>query len=115
MDVLLSVLKIIASALTIATGLLALIKPTSIYGFTGMHADGPRGITEIRSIFGALFIALGVVAIIYRDGKTYNMLGISYLAIALVRLISMFLDKSVEKSNIISLITEIVLGVILIL
>ena len=43
------------------------------------------------------------------------MLGIMYLFIALVRLVSMFVDKSVEQSNIVSLITEIILGVILVL
>lgn len=115
MEKLLEILKIIAAFATIATGLLALVKPTAIYGFTGMRAEGPRGITEIRSIFGALFIALGVVTLIFESPEVYRTLGYSYLAIALVRLISMFVDKSIEKSNIISLITEIILGLILVL
>ncbi|MDY6847119.1 MAG: DUF4345 family protein [Chloroflexota bacterium] len=109
------VLKIVAATGTIVTGLLALIKPESIYGFTGLRADGGRGITEIRSIFGGLFIALGGVALYYRTPQVYNMLGIMYLVIALVRAVSMILDKSVETSNIISLVVEIVLGIILII
>lgn len=115
METLLLILKIIASVGTIATGIFALLKPTAIHGFTGIIADGGRGITEVRSIFGALFIALGTVPLISQDAKTFAMLGIGYLAIALVRLISMFLDRSVVRSNIISLITEIILGVILVL
>jgi len=115
METFILILKFIACAATVATGLLALIKPTAIYGFTGMRAEGPRGITEIRSIFGALFIALGLVPILIRDDKLFAMLGIVYLAIAIVRAVSMFLDKSVEKSNIISLVTEVVLGIILVL
>jgi len=43
------------------------------------------------------------------------MLGIMYLAIAAVRAVSMFTDKSVEQSNIISLVVEIIFGVILVL
>jgi len=43
------------------------------------------------------------------------MLGIAYLAIALARIFSMIFDHSFENSNIISLVTEIVLGVILVL
>jgi hypothetical protein len=43
------------------------------------------------------------------------MLGIMYLAIALIRGISMALDKSVMKSNVISLVVEIVFGVLLVL
>jgi hypothetical protein len=43
------------------------------------------------------------------------MLGIGYLAIAVARLISIVIDKSYARSNLISLITEIVLGVILVI
>jgi len=111
----LEILKIIASVGTILTGLLALVKPTSIYGFTGLIAEGGRGITEIRSIFGGLFIALGAAVLYYRLPQTYAMLGIVYLGIAAVRLVSMILDKSIVSSNIISLVVEIVFGVILIL
>lgn len=108
------VLKIIAALGTAGTGLLALVKPTAVYGFTGLMADGPRGISEIRSIFGGLFIALGVAPFIFGE-PAYRVLGLGYLAIALVRLVSIFLDKSTASSNWISLAIEIVFGVILIL
>jgi hypothetical protein len=107
------ILKIIASVGTALTGVLALIKPTAIYGFTGLLADGPRGISEIRSIFGGLFIALGLAPFIFGQ-DAYRVLGLGYLAIALVRLISIFLDKSTASSNLISLAIEIIFGIILI-
>ena len=110
-----TILKIIAAIGTILTGLLALVKPTSVYAFTGLVAEGGRGITEIRSILGGLFIALGAAALYYRLPQTYGMLGIMYLGIAVVRLFSMFLDKSVVSSNIISLVVEILFGIILVL
>ena len=112
---LLSVLKIIAGVGTVGTGLFALVKPKSVYGFTGLRADGGRGITEIRAILGGLFIALGGVVLFYRSPETYQMLGITYLGIAVVRLVSMFIDDSVERSNIISLVVEVVFGIILVL
>lgn len=112
MNVLL-ILKIIAALGTAGTGVLALIKPTAVYGFTGLLADGPRGISEIRAIFGGLFIALGVAPFIF--GETgYRILGFGYLAIALVRLVSIFLDHSKASSNWISLAIEIIFGIILI-
>ena len=43
------------------------------------------------------------------------MLGIAYLVVAGTRAVSMFVDKSVVQSNIISLVVEIVLGVVLVL
>lgn len=114
MNNIVSGLKIFAAVATILTGLFSLIKPSAIFGFTGLTVDGGRGITEIRSIFGALFIALGAVAIYYRMPETYIMLGVMYLLIAVVRLVSMFIDNSVVQSNIISLVAEIVFGVLLV-
>lgn len=115
MDKVWMVLKIIAAVGTVLTGLLALVSPKSTYGFTGLKAEGGRGITEIRAILGGLFIALGGVVLYYRSPQTFMMLGVSYLVIAVVRAISMFVDRSVVSSNIISLIVEIVFGVILVI
>ena len=109
------ILKIIAAVGTIGTGLFALFSPTSVYGFTGLNAEGGRGITEIRSILGGLFIALGAAVLYYRSTETFAVLGITYLGIALVRAVSMIVDKSVVRSNIISLVVEIVFGLILVI
>ena len=112
---LLSILKIIAGLATVATGLISLVNPRSVYGFTGLEAPGPRGITEIRAVLGAFFIALGVMALYYRLPQTYTMLGVTYLFVGLVRAVSMIIDKSAVQSNWISLAVEIVVGVILVL
>lgn len=109
----LAILKIIAAVLTIATGALSLFSPKSVPGFTGLQPVGGRGISEIRSILGGLFIALGIVPLVL-GGDTYTMLGWSYLGIGAVRLVSIFLDKASERSNWISLVVEIVFGVILV-
>lgn len=108
------ILKIIASLATAATGLLAFLKPGAVYGFIGLNAPGVRGVSEIRSIFGGLFIALGV-APLFLGPVAYQMLGISYLAIAVARAFSMVYDKSYDQSNIISLVIEIVLGIVLVI
>jgi len=108
------ILKMIAALGTAATGVLALVKPTAIYGFTGLTAEGTRGISEIRSIFGGLFIALGIAPFIFGE-VAYQVLGFGYLAIAAVRLASIILDRSTASSNLISLAIEIVFGIILIL
>jgi uncharacterized membrane protein len=113
MNVLL-IFKIIAAIATVATGILAFIKPAATYRFIGLNANGPRGVSEIRAIFGGLFIALGAVPL-FLGSVAYQMLGIGYLAIAAVRSFSIVFDKSYARSNIISLITEIVLGIILVI
>jgi hypothetical protein len=111
---LLLILKIIAALATAATGLLALVKPAAAYGFTGLNAAGVRGVSEVRAVFGGLFIGLGI-APLFLGAAAYTMLGIGYLAIAAARTFSIVFDKSYARSNLISLGIEIVLGVILVI
>jgi len=108
------ILKIVAALATAATGLLALVKPAATYGFIGLNAVGVRGVSEIRAIFGGLFIALGVTPL-FLGPAAYRMLGIGYLAIAAARTFSIICDKSYAQSNLISLVIEIVLGAILVI
>jgi hypothetical protein len=110
----LQILKIIACLATAATGVLCLVKPDAAYGFIGLTADGARGISEKRAIFGGLFIALGL-APLFLGATAYRMLGIGYLAIAAARTLSIFIDKSYDQSNWISLAIEVVFGIILVL
>lgn len=107
--------KIILAIGTIITGLVSLIRPRSIKGFTGLEAPGPRGVTEIRAVMGGTFIGAGLAPLLLGGNVAYQVLGITYLVIGLVRGVSMVLDKSVVKSNVISLIVEIVFGIILML
>ncbi len=109
------ILQIIAAVATILTGLVSLLKPQSVTGFTGLRPEGGRGITEIRAVLGGFFIALGAAPLLLNSPSAYTMLGIAYLGVGLVRGISMFVDKSVERSNNISLAVEIIFGLILVL
>jgi hypothetical protein len=108
------ILQYLGCVLTALVGVFSLIAPERIVGFTGLAPQGGRGITEIRSVLGGLFIALGIAPFFLGD-VAYTMLGIGYLAIAIVRLPSIFLDKSSTQSNWVSLAFEIIFGVILVL
>ncbi|MBL8079605.1 MAG: DUF4345 family protein [Anaerolineales bacterium] len=109
------ILQIIAVIATILTGLVSLVNPRGIEGFTGLTAPGTRGITEIRAILGGLFIGLGIAVFLLGTRETYQMLGITYLAMGVVRLVSIFLDKSSVQSNWISFAVEIIFGIILLI
>ena len=111
----LEILQIIFAVGTIATGLVSLVWPKSVQGFTGLSAPGPRGITEIRAVLGGAFIGLGLAPLLLGAPAAYKMLGITYLVIFACRIAGMALDKSFERSNWISLAFEIVAGVILLL
>jgi hypothetical protein len=109
------ILKFIAGVATILTGVASLFWPLKILGFTGLDVSGGRGITEIRSVLGALFIGLGGAALYFNDPKVYQTLGIMYLVMAAARGISMFIDDSVVSSNVISFFIELFFGIILVL
>lgn len=111
----LEIVKIVIAVATIATGAVSLFRPESIRGFTGLVAEGPRGITEIRAIMGGVFIGLGLAPLILGAPEAYRTLGITYLVIAIIRAVSMVVDRSVVSSNTISLVVEILFGVILLL
>ena len=112
---LLQILKIIAAIGTVLTGAVSIFWPRSVTGFTGLEPRGGRGITEIRAILGAVFLALGVVPLVFGDPLIYQSLGIVYLVVGAVRTISMFIDKSIESSNLISIGVEIAFGIVLVL
>jgi hypothetical protein len=109
------ILRILAAAATIITGLVSLFWPLKVPGFTGLEPVGGRGISEIRTILGALFVGLGGAVIYFNTKEAYLILGITYLAMALVRGISILVDKSPVSSNIISFIVELIFGVLLVL
>ena len=114
---LLTILKIVAAVATILVGAMSMLNPTGVSGFTGLDVTGnPRGTTEVRAILGAFFVGLGLAPLIWnaQSEPMYLMLGFTYLVVAGVRAVSMFVDGSVVQSNIISVVSEVVLGVILI-
>lgn len=113
---LLRILKIIGAVTTALLGLALVVAPRSMSGFTGLDPERARGVTELRAAMGGLFTALGVAPLAFRSEAMYRMLGLGYLAIAGVRLVSMFVDGSAgEASNWISLAYEVFFGVVLLL
>jgi len=111
----LQIIQLLAAVATIATGLVSLIWPRSVMGFTGLQVPGARGITEIRSILGGAFVGLGAAPLILSTPDAYRMLGITYVVIGLARAGGMIVDRSLERSNVISLAVELVFGILLIL
>jgi hypothetical protein len=111
----LQILKYFSGIATILTGIVSLFWPMKVLSFTGLDVKGGRGVTEIRSVLGALFVGLGAAVILLNHPKAYQSLGIMYLAMAGVRGISMFVDDSIESSNVISFFVEVIFGVILVL
>jgi hypothetical protein len=111
----LQILQYIACILTALVGVYATFFPKSTTSFTGLSPLGERGVTEIRVVFGVFFIVLGLFPIIAASPVAFQMLGYGYLLVGIARIISIFIDKSSERSNWISVGFEVIFGFILIL
>jgi len=112
---LMTVLRISAVFFTIAFGLYSMIRPRAIKGFTGLDVTGPRGVTELRAVMGGTFVGLGLAPLLLNAPAAYQTLGIVYFVIAAVRTVSMVMDKSIMSSNLISVVSEVILGIMLVL
>ncbi|HRE46322.1 MAG TPA: hypothetical protein PLD47_01235 [Aggregatilineales bacterium] len=111
------VLKLIVALITIGFGAYAAVFPKMAAKFVGLSAsnDNMRGVAEVRSILGGAFIGVGVAAILF-PLQGYRVLGISYLAIALTRTLSIAqFEKDKSPSNVISVVSEYLFAAILIL
>ena len=108
-------IKIIVAVATMGFGVLSIVSPSSAERFTGLSAVGPRGISEIRAVLGGLFVGLAIAVLIYRTSSAFGTLGIGYLAIAFIRAASIFADRAATSSNWISLGSEVVFGILLLI
>ena len=55
-----------AAALMVAVGIGAAIRPRSLI-WAGVVAASPLGTSEIRAVFGGMFVALGAACLVTRD------------------------------------------------
>jgi len=106
-------IKVIIAVASVGFGLMSIVSPAAAERFTGLTAAGPRGISEIRSVLGGLFVGLGIAVLIFRTASSFGTLGIGYLAIALVRTASIFADGASTPTNWLSLSFEVVFGILL--
>lgn len=112
---LLHFIKWSAVAVTLIYGLYAMIKPGTVKKFAGFETTGAQGITEIRAVMGGTFVGLAVATTVINTPSAFTMLGIVFAANAVIRTLSMVLDKSVTRSNAISLGVETALAILLVM
>jgi hypothetical protein len=112
---LISIVKIAAAALTILSGLWRLVEPKKSMGFTGLKAATPRGVTELRAVPGGMFIGLGIAALIFPTPAVYKALAITYAVMAVIRIVSIAADKSLDKPNGINLAFDTIMAIVLFL
>jgi hypothetical protein len=84
-----------------------------VESFVGLKAEKGRGRTEIRAVLGGMFIGMGAAPLVLNDPIAFKTLGFAYLGMAVIRIPSMFFDRSTDSSNLMSAGLEVAFGVFL--
>ncbi len=105
-------LKLLGSTITILLGVLLLLQPKNVRNFTELEPANPQGKIELRAVMGGTLIGIGLAAFLFPVLQVYKSLAITFFAITAVRGVMMIIDKSINRSNLISLLISGVLAVL---
>lgn len=83
---------LIASLAMMVFGAGALVRP-SVLERVGVTTLSPLGRSEVRAVFGGMFIALGGACLLTREPMVSAVVGAAWLADVVVRLVSMTIDR----------------------
>jgi len=108
-------LAYLAAGITLALGLLGLLNPLLTVRLYGLEVVDPRGLSEVRAVFGALFIVMGGVmlwAVSTRSAAPayLRLPGILIASAALGRFLSIVIDGVLSPFNFGFLALELFVG-----
>ncbi|MBL4707369.1 MAG: DUF4345 family protein [Flavobacteriales bacterium] len=89
----------IAALITAFFGLLAMVKPHLVSKIASITPKGKTGISEIRAVYGGWIFGLAGYALWSQSLDVYYCLGAGWLGAAILRIISVFIDKSYSSKN----------------
>ena len=99
-----------AAGVMVVIGLGALIRPSALE-MVGVTATSPLGISQVRAVFGGMFVALGVACLLTREPIVFAVVGTGDVA---VRVVAVFVDRVPFKGAILVLAIGSVLGAALV-
>lgn len=88
----LSIPALVAAALMVLMGVGAAWKPSSL-SLVGVTATSALGTSEIRAVFGGMFIALGTACLLLGEPIVFAVVGSAWLADVAVRIVSVFGER----------------------
>lgn len=108
-------LAYLAAGLTLALGLLGLLNPLLTVRLLGLEVVAPRGLSEVRATYGALFVVLGglmmwAVPTRPRNAPLLRFAGVVWLAVALGRFLSIVIDGAITAPNLGLMLFELGVG-----
>jgi hypothetical protein len=108
-----NICNFIGAAITTILGGMGLFAPHAVSRFTGLQASTPTGFSEFRATYGGIFLALGISLFLVQEPILYKVIGAAWLAAALGRILSVFVDNANEPRNFQAIVFETSIGLLL--
>ncbi len=99
----------VAAVAVLVLGVIVALKPTALE-IVGVTAATPVGRTEIRAVFGGMFMAMGAVCLITQHPYAYLTSGALWLGDAFVRALALLVDRPRLAEGLAVLVTGLVIG-----
>jgi hypothetical protein len=99
-----------APVVCLLMGLAALLQPERFAAQVGLAADGPLGRSELRAVFGGVFVGIAVACLVLATPGAYVAGGAAFLGGAGAKLLSAALERGVFPAALLGLVVDLVLG-----
>jgi len=100
----------LAAGLVLVMGVVAFAVPEAFARQTGLAADGPLGRSELRAVFGGVFVGIAVACLATGSPAAYAVAAASFLGGAGAKLLSAALERGVLPAALPGLLVDLVLG-----
>ena len=108
-----TVIANLGAMLTLFLGSLGLLFPRRICRLLGINPDGPLGFSELRATYGGFFLFLGAGCLFTQSEAAFQVAGTAWCGAALARLMSVVIDKSRSRENIVGFFVEAIIGLMM--
>ncbi len=98
---------VFAAIINIGIGAWGVFYPSKMARAVSLKAVGAHGLTEIRTTFGGVWIALGVYLLLFPSPLAFQSVAVVWLGLAVARTITAFVDQCFDKKTIRLLTIEI--------
>jgi hypothetical protein len=105
----------LAAGLVLVLGLSSLFNPTFTARLLGFAIVAPRGLSEVRATYGALFVTMAALVLWAlplrpRSGLALRVLGLLWAGVAVGRLASMAIDGLPTLGNLVALVVAVAIA-----
>lgn len=84
---------LLGALITLMFGVASAVQPAALERLIGVASTTPLGTSEIRAVFGGMFIGAGALALVTREPLVFLTLGAAWLGDVAVRLVAVAVDR----------------------